>query len=261
MIRRRAAQAHRRAPAPARPALAAPRRRVRDDARADERVVAAVADRDDRARPLVAEDGAGARVLLEHEVEIGAADAAVRHLDECLARRRCGNGSLLDRDLPLARVHRNRHQHGRICPSVGRPAAGGVRRSSSGQHGRISASWSDLPRSGRPAAGGVRRSSSGIMVGSAARWAASHGRSSSGRPRVGTGDRVRGSSIVNVLPSNRRVRRQRAATRLSVTGREVAPSMVETVTGCLMTNTVPTSGWTSRGSDSVRQLGGTGPNV
>ena len=42
------------------------------------------AERGDRARPLVAEDAAGARVALEHEVQVGAADAAVRHLDEHL---------------------------------------------------------------------------------------------------------------------------------------------------------------------------------
>ena len=38
--------------------------------------------------PLVAEHRAGPGVLLEHEVQVGAADAAVRHLDQRLVAAR-----------------------------------------------------------------------------------------------------------------------------------------------------------------------------
>src|SRR5436190_169746 len=70
-------QAYRRAAAPARAALAATGRGVLHDARADLPSAHVGADRGDRARPFVAEDAVRAGVLLEHEVQVGAADAAV----------------------------------------------------------------------------------------------------------------------------------------------------------------------------------------
>ncbi len=111
-VGRLASQAHRRPTALARPAFTAARCGVRDNTRANGPFagIDVGADRRDRPRPFVAEDRAGPRVALEDEVQIGAADAAVRHLDEHLAGPERGNWQLLHLDLALADVHRGAHQ-------------------------------------------------------------------------------------------------------------------------------------------------------
>ena len=115
-VGRLAPQAHRRAAAPARAALAAAGRGVLHDARADLPAVHVGADRGDRARPLVAEHAVGPRVLLEHEVQVGAADAAVRDLDEHVGRRRARERR--------ARAPRSRRRRRRPRPAcVRRPRA------------------------------------------------------------------------------------------------------------------------------------------
>ena len=51
----------------------------------------------------------GPGVPLEHEVEVGAADAAVRHLDQRVVRSERRDGELADRHLAVAEVHRGGH--------------------------------------------------------------------------------------------------------------------------------------------------------
>src|SRR6185503_13356725 len=63
----------------------------------------------DRARPFVPEHRARTRDLLEHEVEVGAAHAAVRDLDEDVAWRELGHRDLLHLEPTVADVHRGEH--------------------------------------------------------------------------------------------------------------------------------------------------------
>ncbi len=70
------------------------------------------AERGDRARPFVAEHRARARETLEHEMEIGAADPAVRNLDERVVGAERGNRELLHLDVAVADVHGGGHESG-----------------------------------------------------------------------------------------------------------------------------------------------------
>ena len=105
----RLVEAHRRPAPPARAAFAAARRGRRDDARADERGVDPGAGLAHRARPFMAEHRSRSRVLLEHEMQVGATDPAVRHFDEGATGSRFGHRQRLHLDATLARVDRRRH--------------------------------------------------------------------------------------------------------------------------------------------------------
>ena len=63
----------------------------------------------------MAEHRAGPRVLLEDEVQVGAADAAVRHLHEHVERPQPGNWQLLHLDRTFA------HVYGRADQLLGHP--------------------------------------------------------------------------------------------------------------------------------------------
>ena len=64
---------------------------------------------DEGAGPLVAEDRAWAGEVVQDQVQVRAADAAMRHLDQGVARPDRGNGDVLDGQRPVADVHRRRH--------------------------------------------------------------------------------------------------------------------------------------------------------
>src|SRR6202012_1074193 len=64
-------------------------------------------------RPFVTEDGAGPGELLQHHVQIGAADPALRDLHEDLAGTGLGPRYVLDFDPALADVDGGWHQLGR----------------------------------------------------------------------------------------------------------------------------------------------------
>ena len=111
-VRWLAPQAHGRAAASARAALPAARRGVGDDARAYGPFTAidVGAHVRDRAGPFVAEHRSGPGVALEDEVQVGAADPAVRHLDQRVAGPEHRDREVLHLDRAVADVHRGTHE-------------------------------------------------------------------------------------------------------------------------------------------------------
>ena len=102
-------------------ALAAAHRRPADDGVADLPVGHRGADRDDRARVLVAVDRVRPAPALEHEVDVRAADPAVADLEEDVVRADLGDRVLLDLDPPITLVDRGPHGLGQRFPPC--PAA------------------------------------------------------------------------------------------------------------------------------------------
>ncbi len=102
-------EAHRRPPALTSAAMAATGARVRDHSRSWFPLLVVTCGPDDGARPLVSEDVTGSCEAFEHEMQIGAAYAAVRDLDEDLVRSRLGNGKLLHLHPAFAHVYRSGH--------------------------------------------------------------------------------------------------------------------------------------------------------
>jgi hypothetical protein len=65
----------------------------------------------------VTEDGAGAGVFLQDEMEVAATDPALSHLDKDFVRSRLGDGDLLDGDGTVTDIDGGRHgrrNHGQI---------------------------------------------------------------------------------------------------------------------------------------------------
>ena len=121
-----ATQAYGRPAACARSAPTAARSRVDDDARADLPPVHLIADRGDGSGPFVAEHRARSRVALEHEVQVRAADAAVRNVEQHVVRTDRGNRKPLYLDRAVAHVDRGPHSSGNHAPSFA-GCAGSVR--------------------------------------------------------------------------------------------------------------------------------------
>src|SRR5439155_20868330 len=71
-----------------------------------------IADRGDGSGPFVAEHRARSRVTLEHEVQVRAADAAVRNLEQHVVRTDCGNRKPLYLDRAFAHVDGGVHELG-----------------------------------------------------------------------------------------------------------------------------------------------------
>ena len=85
------------------------RGRPSDDGGADLDRVDVGADGDDAPRPLVAADGAWLAPALDDHVQVGAADAAVAHLGDDLARAGGRDGALLDAEISGSVEHRGGH--------------------------------------------------------------------------------------------------------------------------------------------------------
>ncbi len=109
-VGRSAFEAHCGAAARARPAVAASRARVGDDARSGFPHVARPGTFDHRPRPFVPEHVSCLGELLENEMQVRPADAARRDLYQNLVRPGNGHGQLLHLHPALAHVHRRRHR-------------------------------------------------------------------------------------------------------------------------------------------------------
>ncbi len=75
--------------------------------------------RRDRAGVLVAAHRIRPAPALEHEVDVGAADPAVTHLEEHIVGAELGDRIVLDLDLPITLVDRRTHRLGHVCHHAG----------------------------------------------------------------------------------------------------------------------------------------------
>ena len=118
VVGRRSLQTHRRPVGATGPALAAPRLRSAHHPPADLPVVDPAAEGDDGARPLVAQGAAGTCDPLEHEVQVGAADPALRDLDAHLTGPGLGHRHVVHLQRAVTDVDAGRHQLHRSVPPV-----------------------------------------------------------------------------------------------------------------------------------------------
>ena len=100
------------------PALPASGGRAADDLVARSPTGDPGTDRRDHAGPLVALDPARGAPALEDHVDVRAADPAVAHLDEHLARLGRRDRALLDHDLARSGVDRTRHRGGNLAHAL-----------------------------------------------------------------------------------------------------------------------------------------------
>src|SRR4029077_2661211 len=124
---RRSAQTDRRAPGAAGPARTAPGFRVRHHPLTNAPARDPLTYGGDAPSPFMAEDRVGSRVALEHEMQIGPADPAVRHLDQDRAGIHGRNRHPAHVHLSARDVYRGEHlvpRHADIVRTAPRSTAG-----------------------------------------------------------------------------------------------------------------------------------------